>query len=153
MKIEKRLNDLGLTLPEPPSPMAAYVPYAFAGDLLFISGNGSNIAGLEKFVGKVGREYTIEQGYQAARQTGLNLIAQLKRALGDLDRVERIVHLKGFVNCTDDFPDSPKVINGASELMVEVFGEAGRHSRSAIGVCALPAGMPVEIELVAKIKP
>ena len=151
MKIENRLKELGIELPEPPAPLAAYIPCRRSGNLVFVSGQGTAINGRETYQGKVGAELTLEEGYKAARNCGLNLLAQLKRFLGDLDSVKQIVHVKGFVASHSDFCSQPQVINGVSELMIEVFGEAGRHSRSALGVNVLPTNIPVEVELIAEV--
>lgn len=150
-KIARRLAELGLEIPSPASPVANYVPYVVSGNMLYISGQVSAAAnGVQK--GKLGADLTIEQGAAAARICAINLIAQMKAALaGDLDRVRRIVKLTGFVNCTPDFTDQPKVINGASDLMVDVFGDAGRHARAAVGAPNLPLGAAVEIDAVVEI--
>jgi len=148
-RIEARLKELGIILPEPPKPVAAYVPFVVTGNLIFVSGQVPMTAEGLQFRGVVGQDFTTEEGQQAARICALNIIAQAKAALeGDLDRVERIVRLGGFVRCSDDFGEQPQVINGASELMGEVFGEAGRHARAAVGVNALPAGVAVEVDAV-----
>ena len=148
MKIEKRLEELGITLPEPVNPVATYVRYVQTGNLLYISGSGP---AADQPTGKLGADLTVEQGYQAARSVGLGLIATAREALGDLDRVVRVVKLLGMVNCTPDFGDQPKVINGCSDLMVEVFGDAGKHARSAVGFVALPSQIPVEIEVILEV--
>ncbi|MBX9989776.1 RidA family protein [Phreatobacter oligotrophus] len=148
--IAARLAELGIVLPEPVAPVANYVPYVRSGSLLTVSGQislGPN--GL--MAGKLGGGVSIEEGQKAARQCGLNVIAQIKAAIGNLDGVIRIVRLGGFINCTPDFLDGPKVMNGASDLMVEVFGEKGRHARSTIGVAALPANAAVEVEALVEI--
>lgn len=151
--IENRLKDLGLTLPQAAAPAANYVPYVQSGNLVFVSGQITLENGDLKFVGRVGEDFTTEQAYEAAKLCGLNLIAQVKAACGgDLDRVTRVVRLGGFVNCTQGFTDQPKVINGASDLMAEVFGEVGRHARAAVGVNALPLGVAVEVDGVFEIK-
>jgi enamine deaminase RidA (YjgF/YER057c/UK114 family) len=124
-----------------------------SGNLLFTSGHGPLKDGRVAFQGKVGRELTVEQGQEAARLTGLNLLATLRDALGSLDRVRRVVKVLGMVQCADDFTDQPKVINGFSDLVVEVFGDAGRHARSAVGMGSLPFGIPVEIEMIVEIAP
>jgi len=149
MKIEQILKEKGIELPEVPKPVANYVPAVRTGNLIFLSGHGP-----QKHIpnGKVGKELTIEQGYEAARNTALCLISTMKNILEDLDRVRRIVKLTGFVNCAEDFKDQPKVVNGASDLFVEIFGDNGKHSRSAIGIYQLPNGIPVEIELVAEVQ-
>lgn len=148
MQIEQRLADLGITLPEPASPVATYVRYVQTGNLLYISGTGPDMS-LPR--GKVGAEVTLEQGIEAARSVGLSLIATMKQALGDLDRVVRVVKLLGMVNSAPDFGEQPRVINGCSDLLVDVFGEAGRHARSAVGMGALPSGISVEIELIVEV--
>jgi enamine deaminase RidA (YjgF/YER057c/UK114 family) len=151
MKIEDRLNELGIVLPAPPQPIATYTPCKQAGNLVFVSGQGPIIDGKQLYTGKVGIDVSPEDAYQAARACGINLIAQLKRFLGDLDMVKSIVHVKGFVACGPDFEAQPSVINGVSDLMVEVFGEQGRHSRCALGTNALPTNIPVEVELIAEV--
>lgn len=151
-KIEKRLQELGIELPAAPAPVASYVPFVVAGNLVFISGQVPLVNGEIKHVGRVGAGLSLEDGQAAARAVGLNLIAQIKQACGgDLDRVVRVVKLGGFVNCTPDFTDLPKVINGASDLMSEVFGEKGAHARFAVGAPSLPLGASVEIEAVFEI--
>lgn len=152
-KIEARLAELGIKLPQGPAPIANYVPFVITGNLVFVSGQTAIADGKAQFVGHLGDAISIEEGYQAARLCGLNLIAQLRNACdGDLDRVVRVVKLLGFVACTPDFTDPPKVVNGASDLMVEVFGDAGRHARSAIGAPALPLGVAAEVEGIFEIK-
>jgi enamine deaminase RidA (YjgF/YER057c/UK114 family) len=150
MGAEQRLRDLGLTLPQRPAPLANYVPAVRTGDLLFVSGHGPYIDGKTP-AGRVGREFTVEQGYDMARSAGLNCLASVRATLGDLDKVKRVVKVLGMVNCTEDFGDQPKVVNGCSDLLVAVFGDAGRHARSAVGVQALPFHMPVEIEMVLEV--
>ncbi|MBU3031541.1 RidA family protein [Paracoccus marinaquae] len=151
MSIEATLAEKGITLPDAPAPAANYVPFVQSGNLVFISGQISADAnGLIK--GRLGDGMSVEDGAAAARRCGLALIAQLKSAIGDLDRVARVVKLTGFVNSTGDFTDQPKVINGCSDLMVEVFGEAGRHARAAVSAPALPLGVAVEIEAVFEVK-
>ena len=152
-KIEARLAELKLELPEAPAPIANYVPSVVAGKLIFVSGQITRWKGENKFVGKLGRDLSIEEGQQAARLCALNLIAQVRTACGgDLDRLRRVVRLGGFVNCTPDFGKQPQVLNGASDLMVEVFGDAGRHARFAVGVADLPGNVSVEIEGVFELK-
>lgn len=153
MLVEKRIADLGLTLPPPAPPAANYVPYVLAGDTLYLAGHGQPGDTTGPRRGKLGLDLTTEQGYQAARMVGLNLLATMKHALGDLDRVQRIVKVLGMVNCTPDYGEMPQVINGASDLFVAVFGEKGRHARSAVGMQALPFGIPVEIEMVVQVAP
>ena len=152
MSIEAKLADLGLTLPAAAAPVAAYVPVVIAGDLAFVSGQVSFVDG-QLVKGRLGDDVTLEQGVLAAQGCALMILAQLKAALGSLDRVERVVKLGAFVNCTADFTDQPKVANGASELMVAVFGEAGRHSRAAIGAPSLPLGVAVEVDAIVAIRP
>ena len=149
MKIEEKIKGMGLRLPEIPEPVANYVPAVRTGNLLFLSGHGP-----EKSVptGKVGQELTLEQGYEAAKNTALCLISTIKNSIGDLDEVKRIVKLVGFVNCSEDFKDQPKVVNGASDLFVAVFGERGKHARAAVGMYQLPGGIPVEIEVIIEIE-
>jgi enamine deaminase RidA (YjgF/YER057c/UK114 family) len=153
MSPEQRLKNLGLTLPVMPSPMANYVPYRLAGPLLFLSGQGPKHPDGSFSQGRLGKDTTIESAYADARLTGLQLLAVAKAALGDLGRIEATVKLLGMVNAEPDFADHPKVINGCSDLMVEVLGEAGRHARSAIGVGSLPNRMTVEIEAIFLVKP
>ena len=152
-RVDARLKELGLELPSPSAPGANYVPFVRSGDLVFLTGQLSQWNGERKFVGKLGREYAIEEGQQAARLCALNLIAHLKTAVdGDLDRVRRIVRVAGFVNSTPDFHSQSQVINGASDLFVQVFGDAGRHARMAVGVAALPYDVAVEVEAVAEAR-
>ena len=147
LSIDARLAELGLTLPEAAAPAANYVPYVQTGNLIVVSGQITLENGELKYVGRVGQDFTTDEAYEAAKLCGLNLIAQVKAACGgDLDRVKRVVRLGGFVNCTDDFTDQPKVINGASDLMAEVFGDKGKHARAAVGVNTLPLGVAVEVE-------
>ena len=151
--IEKRLGEIGVTLPPPGAPGGNYVPFVVVGDLAFMAGQVAREAGKMKYTGKVGRDLTVEQGAAAARLCAVNLLAQLKAACdGDLDRVERCVRLGGFVNSPPDFFEHPKVVNGASDLMVEVFGERGQHARTAVGVSALPLDSAVEIEAIFLLK-
>ena len=151
--IEKRLGEIGITLPPPGAPGGNYVPFVVVGDLAFMAGQVAREAGKMKFTGKIGRDLTVEQGAAAARLCAVNLLAQLKAACGgDLDRVDRCVRLGGFVNSPPDFFEHPKVINGASDLMVEVFGERGQHARTAVGVSALPLDSAVEVEAVFLLK-
>ena len=153
MKIEKRIEELGLTLPKTTEPMANYVKAVRTGNLLYTSGHGPYDDGVVKRTGKLGRELTVDEGYQVARNIALNLVATVKAAVNDLDEVKKIVKLLGMVNCTEDFGDSPKVINGCSDLLVEIFGEeVGKHARSAVGMQELPGHMPVEIEMILEIK-
>lgn len=151
MSVEQTLADKGITLPAAPMPAANYVPFVQSGNLVFISGQiSADDNGL--ITGKLGDTTSLEDGTAAARRCGLALIAQLKAAIGNLDRVTRVVKLTGFVNSTPDFIDQPKVINGCSDLMVEVFGEAGRHARAAVSAPSLPFGVAVEIEAVFEVR-
>ncbi len=146
-RVEDRLKALGIELPTPSKPGANYVPFVRAGDLIYLTGQLSQWNGERRFVGKLGRDFGVEEGQQAARLCALNLIAHLQSALdGDLDRVARCVRIAGFVNSTPDFSSQSQVINGASDLFVQVFGEAGRHTRMAVGVAALPYDVAVEVE-------
>ena len=149
--IASRLSELGIELPEPAAPVAAYVPAVLSGDLLHISGQVSFESG-QLMTGRLGEDRDLEYGQRAARACGLMLLAQMKKALGSLDRVERVVKLGVFVNSAGGFTDQPKVANGASELMEQVFGEAGRHARSAVGVPVLPLGAAVEIDAIVQVK-
>lgn len=146
MGMETRLNELGITLPPVPQAAGNYVHWVRTGNLLFLAGKGPG-----RVKGKVGREFTVEQGYAFARETGLILLAVMQEALGDLDKVRQIVKVLGMVNAEPEFGDQPKVINGCSDLFVEVFGERGRHARSAVGMGSLPAGIPVEIEVIVEV--
>ena len=153
MSAEKRLKELGIDLGAMSAPVANYVNAVQAGNLLFLSGKGPRAVDGKRPKGKLGREYTIEQGYQHARTVGLDLLAVMKSELGSLDRVKRVVKVLGMVNAVPEFEDPPKVINGCSDLFVEVFGSRGRHARSAVGMAALPAGIPVEIECIVEVSP
>ena len=151
-EVDARLAELGIEVPEAAAPVANYVGYVQSGNLVFVSGQVLLVDGAFKFQGKVGAEFSVEQGQEAARICAINIIAQLKAACGgDLDRVRRIVKLGGFVNSTPEFTDQPKVINGASDLMVAVFGDAGKHTRAAVSAGALPLGVAVEIDAIAEI--
>ena len=149
--IESRLAALGITLPEVPAPVANYVPFVIAGPLVFISGQITMWEGELKFLGKVGADLTLEQGQDAARLCAINLLAQAKAAAGGLEHIKRCVKLTGFVNADPGFTDHPKVINGASDLMVDVLGDNGRHARAAVGVNSLPLGVAVEVDGVFEI--
>ncbi|MGW8206473.1 MAG: RidA family protein [Hyphomicrobiaceae bacterium] len=148
-----RLKALGLTLPDAPAPVANYVPYLIAGDLLFVSGQISKAPDGAIVAGRLGADITVEQGQKAARYCALNILAQANAALGSLDRIAQVMRLTGFVSSTSDAGDQPAVINGASDLMVDVLGDAGRHTRAAVGVAALPAGCAVEVDAIIRIKP
>ena len=149
---EYRLTELGIDLPEPPSPTANYVPFVQVDDLLFLAGNGPQLEDGTFITGKVGVDLSVEDGYQAARLTGIGHLSRLKQALGNLNKVKKIVKVNGMVNATNDFTNHSQVINGFSDLMVVVFGEAGRHARTSIGVASLPQNIPVEINLVVQIE-
>jgi len=149
--IDSRLAELGITLPEVPAPLAAYVNCVRAGNLLFLSG-GLSLDGDRKILGKVPAEVSLDDAVEAARIAILNRLAVVKAEVGSLDRVARIVTLNGFVSSAPDFYDHPKVINGASELLIQIFGEKGRHSRTALGVSSLPLNCTVEINLVVEIE-
>jgi enamine deaminase RidA (YjgF/YER057c/UK114 family) len=150
-RIETKLTELGLVLPPAVKPVAAYVPTARTGNLVFTAGQIPMAAGQLKHKGRLGAEVTIEQGYECARICAINCLSALKAELGDLDRVVRVVKVVGFVASAVGFVDQPKVINGASELLVEVFGEAGKHARSAVGVAELPLGSPTEVEMIVEV--
>lgn len=150
---EQKLNQAGFQLTTPPAPMANYVRTVRTGNLIFLSGHGPTQADGTLIKGKMGLNATLSQGQEAARWTGVNLLSSLKAEIGDLSRVKRIVKVLGMVNATPDFTDHPLVINGFSDLMVTVFGEKGRHARSAVGVASLPSGMLVEIEMIVEVEP
>ena len=151
-KIDARLKELGITLPPAPAPAANYVPWVVSQKLVFVAGQIPMVEGKPQFVGKLGREFAIEQGKEAARVCALNILAQLKAACGgDLDKVARCAKVGAFVNCTPEFSDQPQVVNGASDLMVELFGDIGRHARAAVGVSSLPGGVAVEVEATFEI--
>jgi enamine deaminase RidA (YjgF/YER057c/UK114 family) len=152
MGAEARIKELGITLPNPPKPMGNYVPGVRTGNLLFLSGHGPiRIEGNPSARGKVGRDLSTEDAYKVAREVGINLLGSARSILGSLDRVKRVVKVLGMVNAVESFGEQPKVINGFSDLMVEVFGENGRHARSAVGMGSLPAGIPVEIEMILEV--
>ena len=153
MSFENRLVELGLTLPSPPKPVATYVPFLQVGSLLFLSGVVPSRDGQIMFCGKLGREFSKEEGYEATKITLLNALANIRLALGTLDRVKRVVKMTGYVASQEGFVEQPFVINGASDLLVEIFGEAGRHARVAVGVAELPLGVPVELELIVEVSP
>jgi enamine deaminase RidA (YjgF/YER057c/UK114 family) len=152
MTIEDKLSQLGLKLPAAGKPVANYVPAVRSGNLVFLSGHGPVMDDGSRVTGKVGRDLTLDEGYAAARRIALILLASLKSEIGDLDKVRRIVKILGMVNCTPDFVDQPKVINGASDLLVEIFGDKGRHARSAVGMNALPMNIAVEIEMIVEVE-
>lgn len=150
-EIDARLKSLGIELPAVPKPLANYVPSVITGKLVFVSGQVPMTPDGLKYVGKIGREFSVEEGQKAARICAINILANLNEALGGLDKLGRIVKLTGFVNAIADFKEPQLVINGASDLLVEVLGERGRHSRSALGVATLPNGVAVEVEAIAEI--
>jgi len=149
---ETRVQELHLTLPPAPKPVAVYKPAVRIGNLLYVSGHGPLNADKTLILGKVGKTLTVDEGYAAARQTGLAILSTLRETLGSLNKVKRLVKSFGMVNCTDDFGDQPKVINGYSELMKDVFGDAGIGARSAVGHNSLPGGMAVEIEAIFEVE-
>jgi enamine deaminase RidA (YjgF/YER057c/UK114 family) len=152
-KIEARLKELGITLPPAPTPAANYVPWVVSRGLAFIAGQIPMVDGRPHFIGKLGRELTVEQGQAAARACALNILAQLKAACGgDLDKVARCAKVGAFVNCTPDFSEQPQVVNGASDLIVSVLGDAGKHARFAVGAPSLPRGVAVEVDAVFELK-
>ncbi len=152
MQIEKRLNELGYQLPKPPVPAATYIGSVRVGNLLFIGGNIGRINGTLKYRGKVGDSVSLDQACEAARNCALNHLAIMKAALGDLDEVERIVKVLGYVNVAPGFTDLPKVVNGESDLLVQLWGDRGQHTRAAVGVAALSQDAPVETEITVQIK-
>jgi enamine deaminase RidA (YjgF/YER057c/UK114 family) len=153
MSAEARIKEIGLALPPPPKPGGNYVPGVRVGNLLFLSGHGpGRVDGVPSARGKLGRDLSIEDGYTVAREVGINLLGTAKALLGSLDKVKRVVKVLGMVNSAEGFGDQPKVINGFSDLMVEVFGENGRHARSAVGMAELPSGIPVEIEMILEVE-
>ncbi|CAB1056374.1 RidA/YER057c/UK114 superfamily, group 1 [Olavius sp. associated proteobacterium Delta 1] len=152
MQIEARLKEMGTELPPAVTPVANYVPAVRTGNLVFLSGHGPFKEDGSLITGKVGADLTVEQGYEAARRIAIGLLGSLKAEIVDLDRVKRVVKLLGLVNCTPEFADQPKVINGASDFLVEVFGEKGKHARSAVGTNALPFNIAVEIEMIVAVE-
>lgn len=150
--IEDKLQQMGITIPPVPKPVAAYIPARKAGSLVFVSGQGPAIEGEFVHVGKVGINKTVQEGYEAARICALNCLAAVKDLVGSLDEVQEIVQVRGFVNCAPDFGEQPEVINGASELLLEIFGDAGKHARAALGTSSLPRDITVEVEIVARVK-
>lgn len=153
MSFEQRINELGLALPTPPQPVATYVPFVQVGSLLFLSGVVPSRDGKIVYQGKLGREFSKDEGYEATKLTLLNALANVRLAVGSLDRVKRIVKMTGYVASHEGFVEQPFVVNGASDLLVEIFGEAGRHARVAVGVAELPLGVSVELELIVEVLP
>jgi len=148
---EERLQELGISLPAPATPVAAYVPCVRTGDLVYVSGQVPMVDGKPSHLGHLGDDVDLEAGRAAARTCAVNVLAALKAELGELSRVRRVVKVTGFVASTADFTDHPKVVNAASELFGDVFGDAGRHARAAVGVAALPLGVPVEVEAIVEV--
>lgn len=151
MSAEAKLQELGITLPDVPSPVAAYVSYVRTGNLVFTAGQIAVVGGEVQYPGQCGREVTVEQGYEAARICALNCLSVIRSAVGSLDKVVRVVKVVAFVNSPEGFTNQPQVANGASELFMEVFGEKGRHARSAVGSPGLPRNTPVEVEVVVEV--
>lgn len=149
---EKKLKELGIELFKPGAPVANYVKAVRSGNLIFLAGHGPTKADGSNITGKVGKDLTLEQGYEAAKQTAIALLSTLKAELGDLNRVKRIVKVNGWVNCNSDFADQPKVINGCSDLLVSIFGDNGKHARAALGANALPSNIAVEIEMIVEVQ-
>jgi len=152
MSTEAKIEELEIELPSPATPVANYLPTVRTGNLIFLSGHGPQQTDGTYITGKVGKDLSLEEGYQAARLVGVCLLGSLKAEIGDLDKVTRIVKLLGMVNSGPDFGDHPKVVNGASDLFVEVFGEKGKHARSAVGMGSLPFDIPVEIEMIVEVE-
>ncbi|USG68226.1 RidA family protein [Brevibacillus ruminantium] len=150
--VEHRLKELDIVLPPSQPPLANYVSCVRSGNLIFTSGAGCFVDGQPLYTGRLGRDLSVEQGYEAAQVTALHLLSVIKAEIGSLDRVERIVKMLGLVSSADDFYEQPQVINGASDLLVQIFGEKGKHARSALGTSVLPMNLPVEIELIAEVK-
>jgi enamine deaminase RidA (YjgF/YER057c/UK114 family) len=149
---DKKLKELGVELMPPTKPVANYVKAVRTGNLLYLAGHGPALPDGSNITGKVGRDLTLDEGYNAARQTGISLLSTLKSELGDLNKVKRVVKVLGMVNCHSDFIDQPKVINGCSDLLVAVFGEKGKHARSAVGMNSLPSNIAVEIEIIVEVE-
>ncbi len=152
MKIEQKIEELGLEMPNnPPNPASKILMYRRAGNIVYLSGHGPSRGGKNQYIGKLGQEFTTAQGYDAAKLTMLNLLESLKNCIGDLDKVTQVVKLLGLVNSTLDYTEQPGVINGATELLIELYGDVGRHARSAVGMAQLPGGMAVEIEMIVEV--
>jgi len=149
---EAKLQELGIELSTPSSPVANYVNAVRTGNLIFLAGKGPRKANGENITGKLGADLTIEEGYEAARITGINQLSVLKAELGNLNKVKRIVKVKGMVNCTPEFKDQPKVVNGYSDLMVAVFGDKGKHARAAVGMGSLPSNIAIEVEMIVEVQ-
>ncbi len=152
MEIEKKLAEMGLEWPNnPPNPASKIEMYRRAGNIVYLSGHGPSRGGKNQYIGKLGKEFTAEEGYEAAKLVALNLLESLRKCIGDLDKVTQIVKLLGMVNSTPEFTDQPTVINGATELLIALYGDKGRHARSAVGMGQLPGGMAVEIEMIVEV--
>ena len=152
MTVEQKLQSMGITLPETPKPVAAYIPAIQTGKLVFTSGQIPMVNGELKYKGKLGIEFSKQDGYAAAKLCAINALSAVKSLIGDLDKIEQIIKVVGFVASADGFTEQPAVVNGASEFLQEALGEKGVHARSAVGVAELPLGVPVEVELIVKIK-
>jgi enamine deaminase RidA (YjgF/YER057c/UK114 family) len=150
--VDKKLKEQGVELFTPGAPVANYVKAVRTGNLIFLAGHGPTKADGSNITGKVGKDLTVEQGYAAARQTAIAVLSSLKAEIGDLNKVKRIVKVLGMVNCTENFTDQPKVINGFSDLMVAVFGDKGKHARSAVGMISLPSNIAVEVEMIVEVE-
>ena len=152
MTVEEKLNSMGFSVPQTPKPVAAYIPAVQVDKLIFTSGQLPIVKGELKFKGKIGKEITIEQGYEAARICALNALSAIKSVVGDLDRIEKVIKVVGFVACAEGFVEQPAVVNGASEFLKELFGKKGFHARSAVGMAELPLGASVELEMIVEVK-
>ena len=152
MKIEHKIKELGLILPEAPKPVAEYIPAKKIGNLVFTSGQGPIKDGKFIYVGKIGGELSLKEGYESAKICAINCLAAIKSVIGSLDKIDEIIKVKGYVNSTSDFYRQPEVVNGASELIVKIFGKKGKHARSALGTSVLPGNIPVELEMIVKVK-
>ncbi len=152
MEIEKRLAEVGITLPSAPKPVASYVPAVRSGNMLYISGQLCTVYGELKYTGKVGKEVSLEEAYEAAKAAAVNCLAVIKQQIGSLDKVKRFVKVVGYVASDPGFTDQPKVVNGASDFLAEIFGDKGIHARSAVGAAALPMNVPVEIEMIVEVE-
>lgn len=152
MNPESKLNERNVRLPIPLGPIGSYIPYKRIGNIIYFSGQGPMWDKIPQFIGKIGKELTKEEGYEAAKLTGLNIIAQIKDAIGDLSKVKNFINVNGYVNCTDEFIDQPYVINGFSDLIIDIFGEKGYHTRCAVPCGSLPMNTPVEIQVVIEVE-
>ncbi len=153
MKTDEKLKELGIVLPKVARPMASYAPAVLSGTYVFVSGQLPMVEGKLKAEGKVGREVSVDEARECARISTLNCLAAVRDIAGNLDRIRRIVRVTGYVRCADDFKDHPKIINGASDLLLQIFGEQGLHARSAVGCNSLPLGAPVEVEMIVEVEP